>query len=172
MELKLLPLMVLIMPACLVVPAAVPDLEEDTANRPPRIIDNLAYPSPDETVVVLNNNCSSYVFNAYVSDPDHDALYYRVFVNYYLVSSPYMEGGISAATLDGKGQALLRFYLSNRDNGHFLAAANQGYSFDVVELVVSDRPFLDNDYRNTVPEGEQDRYVWTIIRRDLGPCTN
>ena len=162
-------LMLLTFKGCLVLPSDVPSVETDITNRPPKLVDNLASPPPDETMVILNSLCSKYHFTVYAKDPDIDRLYYRVFINYSLYPAVYIEGSIDPAAIDNNNLAELSFHILAKDNNHFAAAQNQGYAFDVVELILTDRPFADEG--RTLSEGaQQDRYTWTIVRRDIGPC--
>lgn len=156
--------------ACVVFPADVPGKAEQPQNRPPRIIEDLTYPSPEETVIILNSNCPVHFFRTYVNDPDRDTIYYRIFINYHLVPTIYSEGLLDPNSFDNNGREQISIYLSEDNNGHFIAAQNQGYNFDVVELIVSDRPFSDDDIRVPGPDGIIDRFTWTISRRDLGLC--
>ncbi len=154
---------------CLVLPSDVPSVEADITNRPPKLVDNLASPSPEETMVILNSLCSKYYFTVYAKDPDIDRLYYRVFINYSLYPAIYIEGSIDPAAIDNNNLAELSFHILAKDNNHFAAAQNQGYTFDVVELLLTDRPFADEG-RMLSEDAQQDRYTWTIVRRDMGPC--
>lgn len=176
---RLWALLALLFPGCLLLPQDIPDAAQDMANRPPRIISDLVSPSAEQTVVVLNSNCLEHRFYAHVTDPDADIIYYRFFINYHFEPQPYDNGGVFTSNNGGE-PVQIESYLPGSGLFNYEAAVDQGFDFDVVELLISDRPFakfpssadenIDPSYREVTIDGLIDSYTWIIVRRDLGPC--
>lgn len=143
--------------ACLLPPPL--DQFPPPENQPPRILPQNLQPGPTRGPTILPDACPEIKpFQATISDPDGDAIHWRVFVDYHkdIDRDPQpTEVQIEA------GSVLPITFLTYRVS---YASTNP----HTVELYIADRPFeegrLDQEGRILVDEtGLVDIFIWTVV---------
>ena len=117
-------------------------------NQPPRI----TRPEPDPSLGFVIQGCGTRSYAASIVDPDSQALYWRVFVDYPRKDDQTPQGG------QAESGARVSFLVQDNDP-NFRGGTLVPH---LVELMVSDFPF-DAVTGRTVPEGAgTDSMLWTV----------
>ncbi len=170
----------LLLTAC-VMPPPVEELPE-LQNSPPRILPNSLTPQSTSGFKRVSIRCPDVEFYASLTDPDvGDTLYWRVFLDYF--ADPYpLDTEVRPISPDPRGKQVSHpiFFTIDPSDERFDVHSRLGEPH-LVELLVADRPFYDNDREplartageenedGEIEEGEVDSFVWTLMLTDE-PC--
>jgi hypothetical protein len=145
---------------CVMPPDA--DYVQPPANQPPRIITSSSSPTPYLGVVYQGPDCLplEQTYSVYVTDPDlGDKLYWRAFVDY----EHNWPQGFASGALDNAGRELNISFAVRGDDARFGKLTDVPH---MVELMVADRPFFDDDRDprgHAIPVGAlSDTIIWTV----------
>lgn len=145
--------------SCLLPPPAeeVPAVE----NNPPRVVPST--PNYWTGPKMMSTTCEEYRFKASVTDPDDDdALEFRVFLDYHRLDHPF---GVPATVFNPDENLPLEFTVNPQE---FPRISGQVVTDKphMVELLVADRPFYNDDTapsgRAVEPDGLTASFVWTV----------
>lgn len=159
--------------ACLLVEPI--EEEEIPPNYPPTFAPERASPPFEQEVVFdTQNRTEPIVFKVSgISDADtDDRVYWRWYTNYDARSFPLAAAnGLTAGRAQGPDGVTVTYSLSPCDD----LSTFQGRTLHRVELIVTDRPFLDdeatagNRNQQLTPGAGQFRVVW-YVEADLSRC--
>ncbi len=162
-------LSVSLLPGCLMPPGG--DELPAIVNQPPRIIPGSLDPGPQLGPKVISTRCDAgYSFVAQLTDPDEDTLFWRVFIDYYRDPRPYDSSEVQVLSPRPNDPIRpIRFSIDPKD-----PRFGEPPLFSVphkVELLVSDRPFIEDlerqhAARTPQADGEVDSFVWAIELTD------
>ena len=140
-----------------------PPIEEVSPpdNQPPRILKASLSP-PTGKADVLDQSCAPYSYKADVADPDiDDKLYWRVFLDYYRDNKP---GEAKSGAVTPRGESAPIGFTVDPNDSRFKNLLSEPH---FVELLVSDRPFFDDDRfplgRAVPDDAVTDVVVWTVV---------
>lgn len=139
-----------------------------TRNLAPRIVAESLLPDPASQPLQMSTRCSRYDFVARVHDPDpSDAIHWRVFINYYRTADSARLATpietVFADVADPLASRLLSFSVDPREVASGSARPTQP---NMVELFISDRPFLNDETKPVARAVEKDAgtasFIWPI----------
>lgn len=149
-----------------------PPIEESALfkNQPPRIEPDSLTPAPTDGPKVMTTQCTSYGFFATLEDPDAgDTIYWRVFLDYNHQQVPNL---LATSTAEAAPGQQITFNINPSDRRFF--TSGKFTELHVVELFISDRPFILDErrpYARAVPaDGLTDSFVWPIALNDQDAC--